>query len=404
MILDILRFVRGYVAFTVSGKYPERFINITARNGIHIWDVIREGDAIKACMYMSDYRDIRDLARKSGVRLRVSEKRGLPVFISAHRGRVGVAVGICVFILTVFVMSMFIWSIDITGLDTVSVSEMTELLRAQGLYVGAFKPSLDFTEVSRNVMLSERGIGWMAVNVSGSYASVEVKEESPAPEVADINAPCNVKAERDARILSIDAYQGERVITEGSGVVRGQLIVSGVMSDEQGGLRLVRADARVMAQTERRAEFSTAESYSVFKPSGEAAERRYMSILGAELPYMLGSVSSPYSVTDVFSDSPRPLSTALPLKRVTELVYALEERDCRLDCDSAKELLTARSELYEAFALSDCTVTEREFDLSLTDGVYTLGVTYTCVEDIAAAEPIGTDENTDLDPDSEKPS
>lgn len=403
MIIETIRTVRGYVSFTASGRYPERFINITASNGIHIWNVVRTGEGFSACMYMADYRNIRPLAKKAGVRLRIRQKHGLPSFISKHRGRVGVVIGSCVFILTVFIMSLFIWSIDISGLDTVSLSEMRELLRDEGLYVGSFKPSLDYQGISREIMLKKREIGWMAVNVSGSYASVEVKEESKAPEVADIYSPCNVKAERDGRILSIDAYQGERVITEGSGVIEGQLIVSGVMSDERGGLRLVHADARVMAQTERKAEFSTSDSFSVLKPNGDTAVRRRVNILGLSLPYVFEAVSSPYSSTDIYTENPSPLGVSLPIERESELVSALEIKECQLDDNSAKELLIAQSEIYETFSLSECTVTNREYSLTHSNGAYTLSVTYTCVEDIARSAPIGTDENTDLTPHYEEP-
>ncbi len=35
MLLKIIRFLRGSVDFTASGKFPERFMNITAKNGVN---------------------------------------------------------------------------------------------------------------------------------------------------------------------------------------------------------------------------------------------------------------------------------------------------------------------------------------------------------------------------------
>ena len=407
MILDILRFTRGFVSFSVSGRYPERFINITSRNGIRIWDVDRRGDGFEAKMHMSDYMRIRPLARRAGVRLRIKRRSGLPDYISRYRSRVGVVIGACAFIITVFIMSMFVWSIDITGLDTVSLSEMQTLLRERGLYVGAFKPALDFQDIARDIMIEKHEIGWMAVNAAGSYASVEVKEEAPKPEVADIYSPCNIKAKRDGRILSLDTLEGTAEITEGSGVIQGQLLVSGVMGDELGGLRLVHADARAVAETVRTADFSVDESFTVLKPNGESATRRRLDLFGLSVPFVLESVSTPYSVTDSYRLSPAPLGVTLPIGTDVELVYAMEQKDVELDDDSAKELLIRQSELYEAIALCDCKVTAREYLLSRSEDKYILSVTYTCVEDIAYEEPIGTDENTDLtrrptEPPSEK--
>ena len=39
MILNLLRYLRGWVRFSVRSRYPERFINITLRNKLHLWYV-----------------------------------------------------------------------------------------------------------------------------------------------------------------------------------------------------------------------------------------------------------------------------------------------------------------------------------------------------------------------------
>lgn len=396
MLLGLLRFIRGYVSFTVSGKYPERFLNITSRNRIRLWNVQRKGDGFDGCMYRSDYLKIRKLARGSGVRLRVTAKSGLPSYVVRYKDRVGVMIGACAFLLTVFIMSLFIWSIDITGLDRVSRVEMQEELREQGLYIGAFKPSLDYQRIARNILLENHDVGWMAVNVIGSYASVEIKEEAPAPEVEDVYAPCNIKARSDGVILRIEALEGTTEITEGSGVIEGQLLVSGVMGDEQGTSRLVHAQARVLARTTHEASFSISEKQNRLIPTGETAERQSAELFGLRLPYRFGRVDSPYAAVDLYTDAPAPLGITLPIGVATEKVSALSYEETELNDNSAEELLMKQSQLYELFSLSDCTVEGRETELSHQDGVYTLKVTYTCAEDIAYSEPIGTDENTDL--------
>ena len=118
MLLELLRFLRGSVAFSVSGRYPERFLNITSQNQIRVWEVRRTEAGFTACMYRADYRGIRATARRAGVKLRVIRKGGLPSLLSRYRDRAGIVIGACTFIVAVFVMSLFVWSIEITGLDT----------------------------------------------------------------------------------------------------------------------------------------------------------------------------------------------------------------------------------------------------------------------------------------------
>ena len=315
-----------------------------------------------------------------------------------YRERVGILIGACAFILSIFVMSLFIWSIDITGLETLSRAEMNDVLHEHGLYIGAFKPALDYQKLSRDVMIERHEIGWMAVNVTGSYASVEVKEEAVPPEVEDVYSPCNIKAKSDGVIVRIEAAEGETVVMEGSGVVEGQLIVSGVRTDERGTHRLVHADARVMARITRQASFSMTEQMSIMRPNAEEAERRELELFGLRLPYCVGAVDSPNTVSNTMTEVPAPLGISLPIGFVNEHVRALSEEEIVLNDNSAEELLIQEARLYEAFALQKCEIESREYHLKHNGVVYTLYATYTCVEDIACSEPIGTDENTDLTP------
>ena len=387
-MLRFLRFIRGYMLLTVCGRFPERFLNITARNGVRLWGVERRGDSIAAAMYMSDYLRIRPLAKASGARLRVCAKRGLPVIVRRYRDRLGLIVGVFAFVITVFVMSLFVWSIDITGLETVSESELRSMLSNNGLSIGAFRPSIDGMTVSRAVMLEDERIGWMAVNITGSYVSVEVKEEAPAPDIPDIYEPCNVKAGRDGVILSIEAAEGRTMLKEGSGVVAGQLVVSGVMEDQIGGVRFVRADARVNASTERSMSFSVPEQTSVLYPTGERGSRLSLWLLGLRLPLNGYAVSSGETAVADRMDCLAPMDTALPIGVITESVAALSPSLVTLDNDSAKELLLKQAQLYEVFTLNECQVTARSYDLVHKANYYELRADYSCIEDIAVQQPL----------------
>ena len=395
MLLELIRWLRGYVLIEVSGRFPERFINITSRGGIRLWRAERRGDVVTAAMYRSDYRRVRPLARAAGVRLQLCAKRGLPSFAFRWRGRIGIAVGAFVFLLTVFVMSQFIWSIDITGLDAISESELRAQLRAHGLYIGAFRPAVDSAGISRGVMLNNGRIDWMAVNITGSCASVEIREQAVAPALYDAREPVNIKARRDGTILKIEADEGTVMLKEGSGVTAGQLVVSGVREDQFGGARLVRADARVIAATVYAVDFKIRDDPTVFIPDGTSGERRTLSLFGLSLPLTGYADASEGSLSLYRTDTARLMDTDLPVTVQTERLVGRERREQPLDNNSARELLEKEARLYEVFALSRCTVTDRRFTLLHTDGVYTLCVIYDCVEDIAEQSVIGTDENTE---------
>ncbi len=80
-----------------------------------------------------------------------------------------------------------------------------------------------------------------------SCHTVEVKETYKKPKLDTSKNPCNVKAVKDGVITRIQAYNGRPVVTKGSGVVNGQILVSGLDETKQGDMRYLRANAKVYA-------------------------------------------------------------------------------------------------------------------------------------------------------------
>ena len=392
MLLDFLRFLRGSVCFEIHAPFPERFLNIMMKNRVRLWGTKRSGDRLYSCMYMRDYRRIRPLARRAKARLSIQKKCGLPVYLAAHTDRAGIFLGAAAFFLTVFVMSQFVLSFEITGLSRISQAQLKEDLKEQGFYVGAFKPLCDFSEISRNVMIGNKDVGWMAINVQGSFASVEIKEESLPPFVENIREPCNIKASSDGTIVRMNTKQGDAVIKEGSGVIKDQLLISGVTESETGGVSFVHADAQVTALTEHAAVFSVEKDRSALIPAEEKKQRRQISFLGLYLPIGFSSVSSPYSTVRSVEKTMRFLDINIPIGCVTERITALSHVSRMLSKDEAKAILEENALLYETFSLSECEVKDRDERFSDEGDRFTLSVTYHTLEDIAYASPIMVEE------------
>ncbi|MBR2715506.1 MAG: sporulation protein YqfD, partial [Ruminococcus sp.] len=273
MLLEIVRWMLGYVSFEIIGKFPERFINIVSKNSISIWNTSKRDQSLFACMHVKDYKNIRRLAKKSSVRLKVVSRHGFPFFIKKYHNRIGVVFGVIVFTVIVYVLSCFVWTIDVVGLETISYSKLMNTLNDNGLYVGTYIPSVSFNNISRSTMIEIDDIAWMAINVQGSHASVELKEKRKSPKVPDFNQPANVKAKCDGVILSINTRAGEAYFEKSSAVVKDQMLVSGVLKDKLGGVSVVRADAEIIARTNHKSTFSAEKTYGCYSFSNAKIDR-----------------------------------------------------------------------------------------------------------------------------------
>ena len=85
MLVNIVRYAKGWVEFKATGKFPERMLNITSRFGINLWDAHPCDGGLNASMSISDYRKIRPIARKAKVKTRITQKHGLPFFAEKYK-------------------------------------------------------------------------------------------------------------------------------------------------------------------------------------------------------------------------------------------------------------------------------------------------------------------------------
>jgi len=387
MLLAIVRWLIGYVSFEVIGKYPERFLNIATKNKLSIWGVRKTQDRLFAKMHISDYKDIRGFCKKSRVRLKIQSKHGLCFFIKKYKLRVGALVGAVLFVVIIAFMSGFVWSIEVTGLETISYSHLMKTLSDNGLYIGTYKSSVSFQQIKRNTMLDIDDIGWMAINVTGSHASVELKEKAKSPHVADISQPANVKAKCDGFITQMDVKSGYSYFESGSAVVKDQLLVGCVIEDETGGVNLVRADAKVVADTKHKKRYEIKKDFTAVT-FGEAVTRSSFSVFNLTLPYKMSFCDDSECALRFDKKSMESFGCVLPVSTQTTSLYPKSMSNQRCSKNQAADLFEKKSMLYRIFNLCDCTVNDIDVAKKETSTSYVFDVTYFCTQDIAYQQDV----------------
>ena len=78
----------GFVNITVEGFFVERFINICKSKGIFLWNVkMKKGVLLYASIGINDYKNIRTIAKKTGTRIRIKKKCGIPFILNKYKKR-----------------------------------------------------------------------------------------------------------------------------------------------------------------------------------------------------------------------------------------------------------------------------------------------------------------------------
>ena len=279
-IAKFLRRLRGFVRFSLRGGCPERVITLAARDGVFIRDVHAVEGGVCAYVDARDYRRLRRHAKNNGCRMRVERKFGLPFLFCRGRRRNGLIAGAAAAALLLALLSHSVWVMDISGNKNVPEGEILYELRRQGIYPGAFKSDIDLIAAEQNALIALPELSWLAVNLRGSRASVEVRERTSSPETVALSAPCNVVAARGGTIKRVSAFKGDAVVSEGDSVAAGDLLVSG-LTEEAGA---VHASAECIAEVPVRIEIFVPYVSTEREYTGETVKKTTLHLFNLNIP------------------------------------------------------------------------------------------------------------------------
>lgn len=247
-LINLLRYTKGYVKFTVSGGFRERFINLCNQRGIRLWNIVPEIDKIQACVSIKNFHLLRSIVRESGVKLQIIQKRGLPLFFKKHRYRSVLMAGIFFIIAFYIIMNRFIWFIDVEGTGMVSHEEIINVIGNYGVKIGAYSPAIDEIYAGRNAINAFNGrLLWVSVNIKGSRAVIEVRDYVDEHKDTTFGNPCNIVADFDGTLLSIETFNGDKEMLPGSAVKKGDLLISGVIQNRDMSASYLEARGKITA-------------------------------------------------------------------------------------------------------------------------------------------------------------
>ena len=395
-MIGVLNRLRGQVRLRVECAFPERVLNLCGARDLAFWDLEWESDTAFTCrMSRRDYAALQRAAERLECRLTVVGREGVPFLLGRLRHRQALLVGLVGGGLALFLGSFFIWDFEIEGNEAVPEEQILRALEDCGVTIGTFGMSLDGESIRNHVLLEIPELSWIAVNVSGCQASVQVRERVEPPELVDEETPANVVARRAGLVLEVRDWNGMAAVLPGTAVTGGQLLISGVEDLETLGARVLAGTGSVQART----------WYSLTTTIPLQMEtKRYTGREKTVLSLVLGKQRIKFSANSSISGEKYDkitqrtpwslLGVPLPVTVVTETYRFYETETVTLDAAQAEalgeEILTEQLEAqvapYGTVTSTLCTSRQRGDALEVT-------LAAECVEEIAQRVPIYTEES-----------
>lgn len=233
MILWLYRLFCGYLKVSLTGRKSGRFLNLCARHDMLLWNVAsKEEDSYQFCMYLKDFRKVRPLCRKTGTRLRITKRCGLPFFLYRYRKRIWFPAAFMLVAGFILFCSGFVWKIEIVGNSYLSEDVIIQYLKTQNAGFGTPKSDIDCDALELSLRQDFPQVIWASSYIEGTKLVVEIQENLKKEEVfseQDSTDPeCeDLTASKDAVIASMITRNGTPYVKVGDTVAAGDILVSG---------------------------------------------------------------------------------------------------------------------------------------------------------------------------------
>ena len=240
----------GIAQVEIKTAFPETVLNACVQYGVPLWNVCRpDACTLRFSVHEKELDELEGLVSREQAEWRILRREGG----SQNRKRLKRRTGFLAFLLATAVLLIlshfYIWEIEVRGCQSLTSGEVLRALEDCGVTEGTFWPGLSSDLIRSQMLLRLPKLGWMTVRVSGSRAVVNVVERVEKPEIYDEESAADVVAAQTGIVSELTVLNGHPLVSRGSAVVKGEILITGSLDSLSHPTRSVRARGRVEAET-----------------------------------------------------------------------------------------------------------------------------------------------------------
>lgn len=224
--------LRGYVWLEVRGLQLEGLLNELTAAGIYPWRIMHQPDGkLRFGLSVPDFFRLRPILKRTGSRVHVLSRHGLPFQMERLSRRKTFAVGMIGFAAALFLLSMLVWKVEIDGDSRIAEEKIRQAIEAEGIYKFQWSFRLD-SAASLSQKLTHRlpDAAWVGVEKKGTVITITVVD-STKPEQKPLDGPSDLVAKQDAVVTKVIAESGRPKVERNDRVRKGDVLVSGWLGE-----------------------------------------------------------------------------------------------------------------------------------------------------------------------------
>ena len=237
-MLELIQYLKGYVCIRVWGYSPERFMNLCSNHNIFLWNIENHGEYYTMCITVKGFRRLKGIVRKTGTKVVIQKRCGLPFFVPRMKRRKIFLIGLVGSLLFWMWMSTFIWAVDLHGNYSVSEDIFMDFLKENNIYVGMKREAVNIEELEKKIRQDFPIVTWTSAKIDGTRLEIQIKEnevdiggmesDEKTGNTENTNTyGSDLVAEADGTIVSMVTRKGVPQVAVGAEIKKGDVLVVG---------------------------------------------------------------------------------------------------------------------------------------------------------------------------------
>lgn len=391
-MIQVIRYLKGYLAIKVFGFSPERFMNLCSHHRIFLWDVENHGDYYTMKISLQGFYRLKGITRKTGTRVVITKRYGLPFLSTRMWKRRIFMLGLLGSLVFWIWMSRFIWAVEVEGNYYVTTDVFQDFLEENDVFVGMKKENVEIETLEKAIRARFNIVTWTSARIDGTRLLIQIKENDLLPTEDKKSEPAegegqDLVAEKEGEVISIVTRSGVPKVTAGTAVAEGDILVEGSIPimNEDGTVRrydYCRADADIMLRCVYDMEEKLQEKYEQKLYTGN--EKKFPFLMFGTKKLKLPEFGEKYEQQDVVEEK-RQLKLFgnyyLPVYFGRDLVreYVTEERVYTRE--QVKELFEEKIQKFiESLQEKGVQIIEKNVTIDKNAGVWKMNVDFLALE------------------------
>ena len=190
------------------------------------------------CITVSGFRRLKGIVKKTGTKVAIQKRCGLPFFVPKMKRRKIFLLGLIGSLAFWMWMSTFIWAVEIQGNYSISDDIFMDFLRQNDVYVGMKRAEVNIAELEKKIRQDFGIVTWTSAKIDGTRLEIQIKENEVdtgvreedykgEPGEKENEFGSDLIAEEDGQIVSMVTRAGVPQVAVGAEVKKGDVLVAG---------------------------------------------------------------------------------------------------------------------------------------------------------------------------------